>query len=269
MQRTIDQLIADQWWDIFAGIDGTGPGDDAAYANEFKNSFVNEHSRAWPRQAFAYYQRGPGNLDIDIGNNTQLKSYLAFNFVHTTWRACQNSGRASRIFLAGYSRGGAAVIDVCNRLYRMGIRVDCLMLYDAVDMSTRMTNVQMVPPNVAVCYHAMRSDATRSRPSWGNCGRLGIPNGNLGKFFCTHGGMGGTPWKQGSFTPIGGKILEDIPVQGVENAARYVAAMVLPGSRSAAVATNVTPQQDKSGSDLVRIWARARWNQALYRQSPA
>ena len=258
-------------WDIFAGIDGTGDADDTVYARDFKDSCVNELARSWPRQAFAFYQRGPTASDLNLGDNTRQKAGFAYDFIYMASTSGKSLGKNSRVFLAGYSRGGAAVIDVCHRLHRVGIRVDCLFLYDAVDMSMLLANVDRIPPNVALCYHARRDPGTRSRPDWGNCVTYSTPTTRLpfprAVFNCTHAGMGGVPWtREQKPTMAGDKIVEGYPVQGTKNAMRYVFGTIAPGPASGAVATTVTLLQDKSGSDYVRSWMRSRWNAALYGQ---
>jgi hypothetical protein len=61
------------------------------------------------------------------------------------------------LFLAGHSRGGAAVISVANLLKRDAIEVDGMFLFDAVDRTaSRSKSVETIPRNVKLVAHALR-----------------------------------------------------------------------------------------------------------------
>jgi hypothetical protein len=51
------------------------------------------------------------------------------------------------LFLAGHSRGGAAVIWVANLLKRDAIEVDGMFLLDAVDRTASLKSVEKIPGN--------------------------------------------------------------------------------------------------------------------------
>ncbi len=104
------------------------------------------------------------------------------------------------VFLSGYSRGGAALIDAAKTLKTLGINVECLLLFDAVDR-TNTLNAEAIPSNVKICYHSRRHPNTSSRDTFGNCG-LKVANGGKTTykeqiFFCTHGGLGDAPYTKG------------------------------------------------------------------------
>ena len=80
------------------------------------------------------------------------------------------------IFMTGYSRGAAIAINTAALLNSHPMpdgrraRVEAMFLFDAVDRSLDLAMTTYIPPNVHYCYHAMRDDSTRSRPSFGHCG---------------------------------------------------------------------------------------------------
>jgi len=118
-----------------------------------------------------------------------------------------------RVFLAGHSRGGAICIQAARWLQGMNISVDCLVLFDAVQMVGPIQqflafNTAEIPDNVKDVLHPMRSPELGSRSHWWNAGRPG-GWGNAGlhwkghpeynpalqsMFYTTHAGVGGTPW---------------------------------------------------------------------------
>lgn len=182
---------------IFAGVDGTGPRNNALYSAEFRYSFVQRMARSWGEKGPWQYQRGPS----DLGLNTKDLADAAAGFVEKARndyvaRFPRERHPKVGVFLAGYSRGGAAVIDACWSLQTLGINVDCLVLCDAVQRTVGYMSTT-IPSNVRVCYHAVRDPHTFSRNWFGNCGRQVESSGTLYRersFFCTHGGVGGVPW---------------------------------------------------------------------------
>lgn len=102
----------------------------------------------------------------------------------------------AKLFLGGFSRGGAAAIVVAHKLKADGKNVQEMFLFDAVDRSFWMDNdkTKVIPSNVRAAFHAVRHPASKSRVTFGNCGMQGT-NGNLGieYFMTTHGGVGGWP----------------------------------------------------------------------------
>lgn len=192
---------------IFAAVDGTGPLSDIAYAKEFSTSFCSRiHAMTcWDKK---YYQRGPSGDGVSTGtrghfmaNFVKTRYYIGTEDAFAGWLRPMPADPSTReirpgVFLCGYSRGGAAAIEACWHLQRANIKVDCLILFDAVDRTHTAVDTAIIPPNVLSCYHALRDPATMSRYWFGNCGRKASPGVKyLEKmFFCTHGGVGGVPW---------------------------------------------------------------------------
>jgi hypothetical protein len=189
---------------LLAGIDGTGTSDDAAYTTEFANSFVRVLTRIWRADGPAFYQRGPSELGIE----TRQLAYRAAGFIIHQLTPRKAMNQRTGVFLVGYSRGAAALLDTCRQLQERNIGVDCLLMFDAVDRTGEVDG-DLIPPNVRVCFHAIRDPMTLSRSWFGNCGRQreSLATGyNEKMFFCTHGALGGTPWKEGH--GVGGLIRE-------------------------------------------------------------
>lgn len=211
----------------FAGIDGTGPYSNATYKSTFANSFVNRLYRMWPYPHLRFYHRGPQTL----GTTTKQYADKAFYFIAD---ALHKRG-AKAVFMAGYSRGGAAVIEVADMLKRYGpTEVECLTLFDAVDRSLQvggyLSNTP-IPETVQHVIHAMRDPKSASRESFGNCGSryLGPASRHQREMFlATHGGLGGVPWSG----PAGEPINEGGP-DGL---------------------TFISPRMDKQGSEKVWKW---------------
>ena len=222
---------------IFAGVDGTGEFSNANYQDRFAHSHVNKLSRgeglsgpqAWIFQPF--YHRGPRI----IGNDTFIQACKVFYYVATQ----RHRHRGARVFLSGYSRGGAAAIAAARWLQRVGLAVDALFLFDAVDRSLPVDGYT-ISRNVKQVYHARRDPAARSRAWFGNCGCRREDPAKTGYeqryFFATHGGLGGMPWDRES-VPAGGSFIDEGPPDGL---------------------TAVTPDDDHSGSEQVWAWMLAR-----------
>jgi hypothetical protein len=102
-----------------------------------------------------WYHRGP----TLAGRET----YTIANIVYGAIKKYGLLGKEP-LFLAGHSRGGAAVIYVAWQLKKSGHSVDALFLFDAVERSATGenvpllggTNIQLIPRNVKVTYHARR-----------------------------------------------------------------------------------------------------------------
>lgn len=198
---------------IYAGIDGTGTDDNEEYARTFADSFVNRLQKTFPDKPF--YTRGPA-LD---GMTTLALAGTAFAHVASYWR----NESEDAVVLAGYSRGGAGVIETAQMLKKQGIPVECLILFDAVDRSTVVgspvsgylppeyrhyikdydfcigTNTLIADTVKQVIYAQRLRMQTRSRWSFQNCGFL-RENPEMpfihAQFYATHGGLGGTPWTE-------------------------------------------------------------------------
>ncbi len=201
---------------IFGGVDGTSIENDQDYEVTFRNSNVHQLYRTWSHGP-ADYKRGPNALDTRPDISTEHQARAIKDFVVSQWGPYRRGpvhGKA--VFLAGYSRGAAAVIEVCKWLKDYAIPVECLLLYDPVDRSFGVGDVFNNTPiadNVRNVIHVVRDPAARSRESFGNCGSK-RENWTKTKgpgpipFFGTHAAMGGTLWPD---PPGGGFIDEGFP----------------------------------------------------------
>jgi hypothetical protein len=223
----------------FAGIDGTGPWSNATYEKDFASSHVHKLYQKWPWPSLAFYSRGPSLLGMETGT----LALMAYYFV----KDCIENKGAKGIFLAGYSRGGAAAIEAASYLdgFIWSTQVNCLILFDAVDRSTTVGGTifdTAIGNNVELCLHAMRDPKSESRESFDNCGQRVTDRGKTvlitRKFVGTHGAIGGTPW-------TGGKANDYIDEGGVDGA------------------TKITYAQDKAMSEVVWNWMNPRVNAAL------
>ncbi|WP_342077290.1 hypothetical protein [Yoonia sp. SS1-5] len=231
--------------DIFYGVDGTGPDDNNTYATDFSSSHVRTLWKNWHTPA-AGYIRGPSLA----GTETADRMWKGLSWVKEQWEQAQknaNPAKPNRIFLSGYSRGGAAVIALAYHLDKADIPVHAMLLFDAVDRSPLLFT-DTIPKNVAACYHALRDPKAGSRESFGNCGRKHAASVAYTEkhFYCTHGGVGGCPWKENGKS---GKIEE------MDNSTK-AAAIVLMGQPAANIHdfTNVTVAQDQQGSQASWTW---------------
>ena len=109
---------------ILLGIDGTGPLPAQEYEREMRNSFVKYIVRNSPA-TMKRYERGPAMDGFDMA----VIAGKAYQFVHLNLAAHPKAP----VFLTGYSRGGAGVIAVAQRLAQDGVKVSAMMLFDAVD----------------------------------------------------------------------------------------------------------------------------------------
>lgn len=178
---------------ILVGIDGTGseivPGADRdkAYDVAFANSFVKRICR---QSTTTKYFRGP--VALGGGMNDAIEG--AVSFIKELNARMPNEP----ILLTGYSRGAAAVVIVAKKLKEANIKVRALLMFDCVDRYIG-GDASVVPNNVEYVRHVIRDPAGRSRRSFGNDGMKYNPPTKYEpytKHMCTHGGMGGTPWKK-------------------------------------------------------------------------
>ncbi|HOB92466.1 MAG TPA: hypothetical protein PK306_12715 [Aquabacterium sp.] len=141
-------------------VDGTGPLFDADYAVEMAGSHCNVlHHLNRPD---AFYFRGPSLLSAlkntgGIADKVMLK-LLEVEFPAALLAPGQRQPPRSPIFLAGHSRGGAAVVLVAQMLDRIGVPVEAMFLFDAVDRTMSLASVETVPKNVRRCFHALRNE---------------------------------------------------------------------------------------------------------------
>jgi acetyl esterase/lipase len=211
---------------IFAGVDGTGADNDKEYRAAMAKSYVQRLSRTCRvTLGNAHYSRGPKLW----GNETGSLGVAAAQFVIRQ----RDAAKTARIVLAGYSRGGAAVITAAQMLLVRGIKVDLMILFDAVDRSATAA-AGIIPPNVAKVYHLRRSLRAFSRPYFGNCGTWYVPFATTyieRTFVCTHGGVGGCPWWEQPDRSSSLKITDRIKEGSIPTAVTYQEDLV--GSRSA------------------------------------
>ncbi|MBI3418204.1 MAG: hypothetical protein HY043_23180 [Verrucomicrobia bacterium] len=198
---------------VLVGIDGTSSAADVhekpgGYYNSHVLNFILDYKGVDKK----FYIPGPNIMGTDLGTIVDN----AFD------KICKEVKRDPNqpIFLIGHSRGGAAAIEVANRLKKGGCGcksvVNFLGLYDAVNRSTSF-NTSRIPPNVLFTAHVRRDPAAGSRdgvddgfdalgnPIPGHGGahdRLNFSNtGTSGGqtysevfVFGTHSAMGGDPW---------------------------------------------------------------------------
>ncbi len=223
---------------VFGGIDGTGEFWNHNYEKTFVNSHINTLYKEWI-DGPAHYRRGPWWQ----GDWTWVEANRIFNRVKADWK-----DGAQAVFLAGYSRGGAAVIEIAKWLKAENIPVECMVLLDPVDRSRTMgdnwwgTKDTAIVDTVKRVIYAQRDYSAKSRESFGNCGRVRQSLSTImhfDDFFCTHGAVGGVPWTE---PKNGGFINEGAPDFG----------------------TLVTVEQDKLGSEKVKNWVFPMFYEALF-----
>jgi hypothetical protein len=172
---------------ILLGIDGTGVLSNTSYRDDMHNSFVSYIVRRSPA-TLKRYTRGPAWEGLDMS----IIVSNAYSFVHLGLAA----NPKARIFLAGYSRGGAGVIGVAQLLAKQGAKVNGMVLFDPVDRALGVGAAD-IPTNVEHVVYARRDPTGASRISFGNCGtRWHAPTRCAMRYFYgTHGSIGGVPWK--------------------------------------------------------------------------
>jgi len=232
---------------IFAGVDGTGPRDPIVYANEFAKSHVKTIFNNWSSPV-RFYIRGPN----DEGLTTKQRGDAAATFVKTHYQQSVGPNTKVFVYLAGYSRGGAAVIDACWTLNGLNIPVAGLFLFDAVDRTNTINSADSIPKNVAACYHAIRDPYAFSRNWFSNCGRTASKATAYSEktFFATHGALGGCPWKKGG---ANGAIVESNAwVDSLDAWVNPFSSRKVTGSNSGETA--LTPALDAAQSQKVWNW---------------
>ena len=206
------------------GVDGTGPFWNKVYNLEMSNSFV---SKICGGVKSPTYWRGPDAIDTFLGGPNPrvvaeairmavvpnaapaqlgLSPFGAPAIVYPT-SSTELSGLKDKVFLTGYSRGAATVLDAAVFLKEYGIPVEAIFLFDSVTRSPWLSG-KVIPDNVKACYHAMRNELSKSRRSFGNS-QVVCENSKKTKyeadntFRTTHAGMGGTPWgEKGLLKPL-------------------------------------------------------------------
>lgn len=175
-------------------VDGSGPSGDAEYRRTFAHSFIRQIA-SHSTQAVSKWYRGPDMWgDHQVPPAQLVRTVLA----HFDARTADTAAPLEPVFLAGYSRGAATVVEVAARLQREGLEVEAMFLFDAVDRSARLAETALVT-NTRHVYHARRDPAAESRLSFDNVATgVASPGTYLqGFFMTTHGGMGGVPFGAG------------------------------------------------------------------------
>jgi len=269
--------------DILIAVDGTGTDNDADYKAEFgdpgalycspNQSHVFTMHQSWHHQKTKWYVRGPTMMGLTTHN---LAASAARAAVH------MYKPGADRLFLAGYSRGGAAVLQAAVLLRLRKVPVHAMFLYDAVDRASGIIAADIIPPNVKHCFHAIRDSRARSRVYFGNCGLEAAPGVDLHlrSFLATHGALGGMPWsasnagsdglinEHGEVTNLVSGAASTIAkgVAALASAAAGPTGLMLAGTFMAtssviagvaarnSLTTTITPEQDRTTARAVGEW---------------
>lgn len=191
---------------IIVGIDGTGGGNttstfdpmwkvlgepsrNARYDAEMAQSFV--HRLTHTGKPNHKYLRGPATFGHGLVDAVEE----GYNFAIHRARLFPNEA----VLLTGFSRGAAGAVAIAQKLARNEIEVSALLLFDCV-CRHMILDTETIPNNVLEVLHLRRDPASGSRESFGNSGTSWNPGSTIyhqAFFLCTHGGVGGTPWKDG------------------------------------------------------------------------
>jgi hypothetical protein len=279
------------------GVDGTGPFFNRDYETAMRGSFVNQ--LCGPPKIGARYWRGPDAIDTFMGGPAPRVVAEAIRYAVVPNAAQPQvistglgppailyptskeplTNLTDKVYLTGYSRGGATVLDVALILKNYGIPVEAIFLFDAVTRSPWLSG-EVIPANVKHCYHAIREPKSGSRRSFGNSRAVAAAGVKYYPeyFLTTHAGMGGVPWGQAGlvkpaavplYPPAGQPVWPPVG-QGFGHGATIVtpgqvaAEMVRanPGEYADKIYegapdwafTTVTVAQEKLGMDAVRVW---------------
>ena len=121
-------------------VDGTGPFKDSEYVKEMKHSFCSQLGQI---EGKVQYERGPSGEGFRIRERAKRAVQFLLN------------QKASRIMLAGYSRGGSIAVIAAEMLKEKGINVDFLFLFDPVDRHLS-GDTKVIPSNVCEVWVARR-----------------------------------------------------------------------------------------------------------------
>ena len=113
---------------------------DAQYESQFRNSFCYRLATELGQGSARYFQ-GPKVLGLET---SALASRVADEI--------RRLPLTEKVFLCGYSRGGAAVIAAAKRVNRP---IEAMFLFDAVDRTIDLST-DVIPKNVAAAYNAIR-----------------------------------------------------------------------------------------------------------------
>ena len=127
-------------------VDGTGPA--KGYETAMAQSFC--HVLSLQLGASAYYQRGPNNSGLEV----LPEAARVFGYAMSEYR--RDAG--VQIMLAGYSRGGSAVIMAAELLEAQGVPVHSMFLFDPVARHVY-PGGEVIPSNVAFSRVARRDQS--------------------------------------------------------------------------------------------------------------
>jgi len=130
-------------------VDGTGDQDKDVYARQMAGGFCDQMRKKF----HGWYHRGP----TLAGRET----YTIANIVYGAIKKYGLLGKEP-LFLAGHSRGGAAVIYVAWQLKKSGHSVDALFLFDAVERSATRQNTPLRGGKISISYR--RTSKSRTTP---------------------------------------------------------------------------------------------------------
>jgi hypothetical protein len=276
-------------------VDGTGAFLDTTYHRQMAGSFVRELCHP-DIPGVRRYWRGPDAIDTflsgpaprvvaeairyavvpNAAKPTVVPTGLGTAAVFYPTSPTPLTDLKDQVFLTGYSRGAATMLDVAVLLKDYGIPVEAMFLFDSVTQSPWL-RADRIPSNVKAFYHAKRSANSGSRTSWGNS--TAQPDAGVvpdeKPFMTTHGGMGGVPWGEAGllkpapidylapagqplWAPMAGYGPQFItPTQAAEamvrrNPEKY-ADKIFEGAPHWAF-TNVTVAQERLGMGAVRHW---------------
>ena len=125
-------------------VDGTGDADESVYRKNMQGGMCDRMAKEYR----GTYYRGP--------TGPGLETYAISEKVHKDILG-DLGFREQPLYLAGHSRGGAAVIHVAQLLKKAGYWVDAMFLFDAVDRTVSKKQVQLIPRNVRRVFHARRA----------------------------------------------------------------------------------------------------------------
>jgi hypothetical protein len=150
---------------MMAIVDGTGPYGEQDYQLTMARSFCYQLSTGVKN---ARYWEGPGSLGI----TTRSKGNQAYDWIGEYIK----ENNKEPVFLAGYSRGGATVIQVAKWLRQPTaaqprINVEAMFLFDPVARDLAL-DADGIPDNVKHCYVVFRDQNCEVKnvawkPNWG------------------------------------------------------------------------------------------------------
>lgn len=189
-------------------VDGTGSYSDSQYERDMANSFCKQICEQKGLGNSVYFE-GPGGF----GLSTRGKANKALEVILDTYQDPRTL-RHNPLYLAGYSRGGACVLQIAKWLVdeSPGIKIKGLILFDPVNRDLNL-NVDGLgaPHNVKTVYAMFRDksiehvdypgDPDRYARKWmGTCAwypqyptmtAIGLKDTIRG---ASHGAMGGCAW---------------------------------------------------------------------------